>query len=282
MKFFTNYMLDCYAKDIEKYPLLTSDREKELSRIIQHSQDRDEVIKARNEMVECNLRLVVKLAIDFYSKVCGMDESNVTVMDLIQAGNIGLMRAADLFSYKKNFKFCTYAYPSIIRKMKRALMQSHFIRIPDNHFKHISQLKDLEARTKGQKLTDDQIKIELNISDDMLEMIRTEKRSKVNIDETEYMSDSIVDENEVPLEKQLSRTDLKNYLYEKMKQLKPFDRDVLFYKFFGDETYTLNKIGDKYGVSRERVRIAIIDALHRLRKLIDQDNEEVSKHGKKV
>lgn len=271
MNFKSDYILEKYMNDIKKYSLLTPEREKELSRIIHTSKDSESVSQARNEMVEGNLRMVVKLAAELYERVKRMEDINVSLMDLVQAGNIGLVRAAELFSYQKNFKFCSYAYPSIIRKMKKALKASHFIRIPFFHFKHISRLKSMENRIDFKDLTDDFIKKELDIRDEMFEMIKREKSSKVNFDDLDVKIESYIDEDETSLSKKIENKYLKNYLYEKMQKLNPFYRDVLFYKFFGNQDFTLKQIADKYGVTKERARQAIRSALKKLRIKISED-----------
>ena len=264
-----NEMMTRYLRDIAGFPLLTPEQEKRLSKIICNSKDKSEVRKARNTIVEGNLRMVVKLANEIYNSIEGMSDTNVSIMDLIQAGNIGLMRAATLFDYKKNYRFSSYAYPSIRRKIGKAVKLSHFVRIPLPHFKYLSELNGLEGTCNVKTLTDEKIKDELGITSDMLAMIRNERYAKSNIEESEFMMESVVNEDEIPLNKQIGDGQLKHYLYEKIKELEPFYRDVLFYRFFGG--FTLRKIGNKFGVSAERVRQVIRLALKKMRKKIERE-----------
>lgn len=264
-------MLKQYIHDIEKFPLISAAREKELSKIILESKKESEVTKARNEMVEGNLRIVVKLATSLYFKIEKSDDINMSVMDLIQAGNIGLIRAAELFSYKKNFKFCTYAYPCIIQKMRKALMKSRFIRVPSNHFKHISNLKEIEHLEGGHNLSENDIKLKLDVTDDMFNMIKREKSHKINIDEVDIKIEDIPDTISPIPDKSSESNQLRQYLYEKMKMLKPFQRDIVFYKFFGNEEETLNSIGGKFGVSGEFIRTTMKEALKSLKLKISKD-----------
>ncbi len=113
-----------YLKEIGKVPLLSSEREKELAEIMVHSESEEERARAKNELVEANLRLVVSIAKRYVGK-------GMFFLDLIQEGNLGLMKAVDKFDYGKGFKFSTYATWWIRQAITRAIAdQARTIRIP--------------------------------------------------------------------------------------------------------------------------------------------------------
>lgn len=265
-------MLQIYMNDISNYPRIDNKREKELAIIIQGSEDAEEVRKAKEELVQANLRLVVKYAMGYYPKISCMADVNLSLMDLINEGNIGLIRAAELFKAEKGTTFSTYAYLSIQRRVKRAVKFAKFVRLPVNHFKYMAELKTLEEEYEARKLklTDQIIKDKLNITQDSLEMIKMNRDPKVSLEDLEEnigeRPDDISSADEIT-----SNNELREYLFEKMKDLKPSHRDVLFMRFFGNEYMTLEEMGKRLGLTRERIRQILLAALKTLRTKIKEE-----------
>jgi len=282
----TDTILKIYLEDINAYKRIDSDREKELADIIQGSEDPEEVRKAKDELVTANLRLVVKYALDYYNKIKAFSDTKASLMDLINEGNIGLMKAADLFKSEKGVNFSTYAYLVIQRNIKRYVKNEKTIRIPLNHFKHIAELKSLEGeyKLKNEHLTDDIIKKELKITDDMLCMIRKNREPILSIDSLEEeVGESFMASQDNSIEHAddaTSRMQLREYLYDKMKELKPNYRDILFMRFFGNTEMTLEEIGKRQGLTRERIRQIIPQALKALRIKILEESAKSKNHNR--
>ena len=281
-------MLDVYIEDIKGEPRITPKRELELADIIQNSSDKEAVKKAKDELVLSNLMLVVKLALDTYPKIRDFEDVNLSLMDLVEEGNIGLMRAAELFKTEPGVRFSTYAYISIRRAIKRGIRASRMIRLPMHHFKYITHLKDVEALEGGKALSDKELLEALDISQDMLDIIRKNKNGKVAIEDLEALSDNVKrnsDEEYVSVPEIVSNRELKNYLYEKMKELRPMHRDAIFMRYFGNAEMSLESIGLKLGVSMERARQIIMEGLKSLRMKIEEERarnrlDEPMKKGK--
>jgi len=270
-------MLQRYMDDIEQYELIDHDREKELADIIHNSDDPEKINMAKDELVLSNLKLVVKYSIEYYQQARMFPDAHISLMDLINEGNIGLMRAAELFKSEKGVNFSTYAYLSIQRRIKRAVKNSKMMRIPVKHFKYIAGLKKLEQEYDENKetLTDDIIKERLEMTDDMLYLIKRNKEPTLSMDELEEeIGDAFISSREdkvEPADEATSRIQLREYLYEKMKELKPNHRDILFMKFFGNKDMTLEEMGQRKGITRERVRQIIPQALRALKiKIMDE------------
>ena len=266
-------MLRKYMDDIGMHPLLTAEEEKSLAQI-SHNSNEDEATRkaARDKLIFCNLRLVVKCALDLYYKVNKMDDANLGLMDLIQYGNIGLVRAAELFSPEKNVRFGTYAYSGIQRRMARMVKESRFIRLPINHFKYIAQLKSLEYEM-GDDLTDEIIMEKIGIDQNMLDLVKRNRGSTLSLDELEESTEQILSVEQSELESDCNHKETKNYLFEKMKELSSRDRNILFMKYFGNEEVTLEIIGNKMGLTRERVRQILGKSLKKLRKIIEKERD---------
>ena len=279
-------MLARYMQDISVYPRIKPPREKELADIIQKGDDPHEVAKAKDELVLSNLKLVVKFAIGYYPKVQGMNDANLSLMDLINEGNIGLMRAADLFKSSVGTNFSTYAYLSIQRRVKMAIKQGRFMRLPLNHFKYIVKLKALEDEYEGLKieLTDEIILKKLAISAELLELVRKNRACKLSLEGIEEAlgGDKPCIENAddaLPADEDASQRELRDYLYEKMKELKPNERDVLFMRFFGNQEMTLEEIGQRQGLTKERIRQILGKGLKSLKIKIQEEVAHTRLHG---
>lgn len=269
-------MLKMYIKDISIYTLIDAEAEKKLSDIIQKSPSETERRKAKDKLVTSNLRLVISIAIACYKKTLNMNGVNITVMDLIQAGNVGLMRAADLFKSENNVRFSTYAYLSIERFIKRMINSSRLIRLPPNSFVHLARMKDIDDGDKI--LTDKEIIKKLGIEQKTLSALRKSRNQIVSVDNFEELLDRTRSE-EIPLDEILNQRELREYLLSKMSELSPMEKWTVFYRFLGNEEMTLGQVSKKFGVSKERIRKAQNVALRRLRQKIEEDKVKI-KGGK--
>lgn len=260
-----------YLNDVGKHPLLTAVEEKELSQVI-HDSNKDEAVRkaAKDRLVVSNLKLVVKCALDYHQKIKRMSGMHLGVMDLIQAGNIGLMRAADLYKADRNVRFSSYAYYGIKRRMVTEVKESRFVRVPVDHFKHMAHLTSLEQKY-GDSLTDEIIMEELHINEKILVLIKKNRGTTLSLDGLEEEVEHVIPIEPEDVELTSVRKEIKNYLFEKMKELNPRYRNVLFMKYFGNEEMTLQMIADKIGLTRERVRQILYKALRVLREKIEEE-----------
>lgn len=264
-----NDMLARYLKDISYYPLITPDREKELARIIHGKSSTDEAkYAARQELVLGNLRLVVPIALKLYQKISGLEDMNLSLMDLIQAGNIGIMRAADLFLAEKGNKFSTYAHLSAERKMVKLVKESRLIRIPQNYFKHMHDIDVIKE--KYGDLDDKSLAKKLHIMEETLKVVKDGRFSRVNTEDINVLMER-VDSKDSPLAEVLNHQNRRSYVFEKLKELNPRQQQVLFYMYFSNREMTYEAIAQKIGVTRERVRQILEKALYRIRKKIEED-----------
>lgn len=263
-------MLVQYMNDIKHYPLLTAAREQELAKII-HGKDASVKDKqdAKQELIVSNLRLVVKIAIETYNKVCGLEDMSVSLMDLVQAGNLGLMRSADLFLADHKDRFVTYAYLTIKRRMTKAIKESRFIHLPANYFKYMYDMGEIE--NKHGETNDKELAKKLDIMVDTLALVKKNRGYTISI---EGMDDLLerYESGDTPLIDVIRKRDVKSYVFEKMKELKPRHRQVLFYKFFSNSNMTHADIAKKIGITREAVRMIESAAIHKIRAKITEEN----------
>lgn len=271
-----NSSLAAYIRDIRSYPLIDEQEEKSLSVIIQTTNSEEEKTKALNKFVTSNLRMVVKIAVAYYKKIRGFGGINLGVMDLIQSGNIGLMRAAELFDGSKNVKFSSYAYQSIERYMQKAMKEARFIRIPLSSYEHLSKMRKIDE--SGKEITDAEMIKQLGIEEETFRALRATKNQMVDIDDFASVLNK-VDPDEIPLNKILNQRELREYLLKKIEELRPIEKWVVFYRFFGNKEMTLEQIGEKFGVTKERIRRVQKNALDSLRKKMKE--EELKGKGDK-
>jgi RNA polymerase primary sigma factor len=264
-----DYMLERYVRDISAYPLISAQREKELANII-HSPSSSEKEKARakNELVLGNLRIVVKIALAMYKKVAIFSDINLSVMDLIQAGNIGIMDAANFFISEKKCKFSTYAYRIIERRIMLAVKESRFIRLPVNQYKRMHEIDELKEKYKG--ISDITIAHKLNILESTIEGIKRNRYGRVSDEDAEKILENI-NANEIAPDKALSNKQLVGYLFKKAKGLSPRQRDAILYRYFSNKEMRLEDIAIKMGISKERVRQILLVALRVLRTRISEE-----------
>ncbi|MBN2737267.1 MAG: sigma-70 family RNA polymerase sigma factor [Spirochaetales bacterium] len=257
--------LRAYFNQIKDTPLLTFEQEMELSRDIQGGNE-----DARMELIQSNLKLVVKIAKAFKT-------TDMSLLDLIQEGNLGLMKAADKFDYRKNVRFSTYASWWIKQAIVRALSNKRrTIRLPHRKEEKLRKINKAKAYL-SQKLMRDpeihEIAQEIRLSCEEIEEILRVSSHIVSLDSEgqedqgslqEVLEDDSYDPNEELMKKSLREETMKF-----LDSLREKERKILMYRFsfMGGEKYTLKKIGSEMGISPETVRQIELRAINKLKEL---------------
>lgn len=261
--------LKIYLHEIGQIKLLSAEEEKKLGRRIKEGD-----YEAVKELANANLRFVV-----FIAKDKRYQDKGLSLMDLIQEGNLGLIRAAEKFDYEMDCRFSTYATWHIKQSINRGIAHAgRTIRIPIYMLEMIRQVskayKCLELQT-GRAATAEEIAEQTNISVDMVEEcmrynlpIRSLDESVEEEGDSTIMMDFIEDESADDPCKEAILTDIKEILYDLIDELKEKERYVIIRRFglYDHREMTLKEIGKEMGVTRERVRQIETDALNHLRR----------------
>ncbi len=254
--------LRSYFDQIKKTPLLTAEQEQELSRLVQRG-DAD----AFRRLVEANLRFVVKIAKAFMT-------SDLSLLDLIQEGNLGLMRAASKFDYRRNVRFSTYASWWIKQAIVRSLSNKRrAIRLPhrkEELLRKISKASNSLSQTLMREPTSEEIAMEVGVNPCDVQSLMGMSYSVVSLDgdsndDSGSLKDVFEDYSYDP-GRELLRKSLREDTLRSLEMLPDKEKEILLYRysFHGGKRYTLKKIGDKMGISPETVRQIEIRALRRL------------------
>lgn len=260
--------IQLYLKEIGKVPFLTAEEEKELSRKIEKGDK-----EAMNILMKANLRLVVSIAKRYVGK-----SPNLTMLDLIQEGNIGLRRAVEKFDWRKGYKFSTYATWWIRQAVTRALAdQARTIRIPVHMVETIAKYSKVRRhliQDLGRDPLPEEIAAEMGIEVSKVHHIMKISQETVSL-ETPVGDDSndsvlaefIEDEKTSPPSVQAARGLLRERLKEILVDLNPREQKILAMRFgIGDGvTHTLEEVGQEFGVTRERIRQIEAKALEKIR-----------------
>lgn len=246
-----------YLREIGKTPLLSSADEKELAKRVEKGDE-----EARKKFIRANLRLVVSIAKRYVHR-----SFNLSLLDLIQEGNIGLSRAVDKFDYRRGFKFSTYATWWIRQAVTRALAdQSRTIRIPVHMVETIAkytQAKRQLAQELGRPPLPEEIASEMNMPLAKIHHIQKISQEVVSLespvgdaDEDSLLAEFIPDEKNLTPAQVASQGLLKERIREIILDLAPREQQILKMRFGLDDDmpHTLEEVGQKFGVTRERIR----------------------------
>ena len=259
-----------YLRQIGKIPLLSSEEELELAKKIQ--EERDEFSK--DLLVNANLRLVVSIAKKYIGR-------GLSFLDLIQEGNVGLIKAAGRFDYKKGYKFSTYATWWIQQSITRAIAdKARLIGLPIHMIDSIGKIRraTIDLTTElGHPPTKQEIAYRLGLPVSKLTSIIKSAQSTVSMDtpassdeDASKIADFIVDNSTITPDGKVTHDNLLEDIRRILNQLSQKERDVLILRYGLDNNglkKTLDEIGSQYGVSRERIRQIENRAISKLKKL---------------
>lgn len=273
-----------YLKDIGKIPLLTQDEEIKYSKLL--AEGGEDSGFARAKLIESNLRLVVSIAKKYQNKY------NMQFLDLIQEGNIGLMKAVEKFDYTKGWKFSTYGTWWIKQSITRAISdQAHTIRIPvhmaETIYRQGNAIKVL-TQELGREPTLDEIAEQLGTTvERVVEIQRISQdpislESKIGHEEDSKIGDLVVDETALSPQDVAMQNMLKEQLMSVLETLTPREQKVIRLRYGLDDAHprTLEEVGREFSVTRERIRQIEAKALRKLRqpsklkRLRDDDDDD--------
>ena len=259
-----------YLQQIGKIPLLSHEQELDLAKKIY--EDHDEFSK--NLLVNANLRLVVSIAKKYIGR-------GLSFLDLIQEGNMGLMKAAGRFGYTKGYKFSTYATWWIQQSITRAIAdKARIIRLPIHMIESLGKIRraTIDLTTElGHTPTKQEIAYRLGVPVNKLSAIVKSAQSTISMEtpassseDSSKIADFLVDEDSIAPDNRVSQENLFEDIRKMLNQLSPKERDVLILRYGLDNNgskKTLDEIGSQYGVSRERIRQIENRAISKLKKL---------------
>ena len=259
-----------YLRQIGKIPLLSSAEELDLAKKIQENHDEF----AKDVLVNANLRLVVSIAKKYIGR-------GLSFLDLIQEGNVGLIKAAGRFDYKKGYKFSTYATWWIQQSITRAIAdKARIIRLPIHMIDSIGKIRraTIDLTTElGHPPTKQEIAYRLGLPVSKLTSIIKSAQSTVSMDtpatsdeDSSKIADFIVDNSTITPDGKVTQDNLLEDIRTILNQLSQKERDVLILRYGLDNNgvkKTLDEIGSQYGVSRERIRQIENRAISKLKKL---------------
>jgi len=254
-----------YLREIGKVPLLDAAEEVELAKRVEAGDE-----TAKKKIVDANLRLVVSIAKKYIGR-------GMLFLDLIQEGNLGLIRAVEKFDYRKGFKFSTYATWWIRQAITRAIAdQARTIRVPVHMVETINKMVRISrqlVQRLGREPTDEEIAGEMEIEPSKVEEIRRIAQLPVSLEtpigeeEDSQLGDFIEDRDLPSPEEAAAGHLLHEQIEEMLDALSEREREVLHFRFGLEDgrSYTLEEVGKRFGVTRERIRQIEAKALRKLR-----------------
>lgn len=253
-----------YLREIGRVPLLTYEEEVVLAKRVEKSDKR-----ARERLINANLRLVVSIAKKYVNR-------GLTLLDLIEEGNIGLMRAVMKYDWRRGFKFSTYATWWIRQAITRAIAdQARTIRIPVHMVETINKFNRISRKLMqelGREPTPEEVAMEMEITvEKVREIIKVSQEpasleAPVGEEEDSRLGDFIQDAGASPTD-QATQALLKDHIREVLESLSPREAKVLEYRFGLEDgkQRTLEEVGKEFGVTRERIRQIEAKAIRKLR-----------------
>ena len=251
--------IQIYLKEIGQYPLIPATKEKELARRIEKGD-----MEAKSLLAKANLRLVVSIAKKYVGR-----SPDLTLLDLIQEGNLGLFKAVDKFDWRKGYKFSTYATWWIRQAITRALAdQSRTIRVPVHMVETIAKYKQVVRRLSqdlGRDPLPEEIAVEMGLEVEKVYQIEKINQDTVSLenpvgddsdDGKSTLGDFIADDKILSPDQEASRRILTDQVREILNELSEKERQILEMRhgLLDGITHTLEEVGQRFGVTRERIR----------------------------
>ncbi len=264
---------EAYGRALGRVPLLTPEQEVTLGRLVQEGGDGAHA--AKQQMIQANLRLVVSIA----KRYAGM---HMTMEDLVQEGNLGLIRAVEKFDPERGVRFATYASLWIRQKMLKALQKAHTIRLPSHRHQEVMQIRSLQSemlKVLGRSPTHEEIAAELHLTVERVRRLLAAAQEAVSLDtpiqqaEGSTLAEVLEDVNADDPSVLVADLRTRAAVLAEIALLPEREAHVLRLRFglLDGERRTLESIAQDYGLTRERIRQIEIRAIRRLKSAMKRD-----------